>query len=58
MGKEVENLEDHGCPKNQDLVDQELWFRSSYPFRQKTKLHCAESMAKLFGNWMKHHLKL
>ena len=21
MGKEVENLEDHGCPKVQDLVD-------------------------------------
>ena len=26
MGKEVENLEDHGCPKVQDLVDEKIGF--------------------------------
>ena len=58
MGKRVENLEDHGCPKVQDLVKEEVWICSSYPFRQKTTLHCAERWAKLFGNWIMEHLKL
>ena len=39
MSKEVENLEDHGCPKIQDLVDEETWICSSYLFRHKTTLH-------------------
>ena len=58
LGKEVENLEDHGCPTVQDLVDEEFWICSSYPFRHKTTLHCAEPKAKLFGNWMMRHLML
>ena len=43
--KEVENLEDHGCPKVRDLVDEEVWICSSYPFRHKTTIHCAERKA-------------
>ena len=31
--KEVENLEVHGCPKVQDLVDEEIWIPSSCPSR-------------------------
>ena len=42
LDKEVENLEDHGCLKVQDLVDEEKWRCSSYPFRHKTTLPCAE----------------
>ena len=49
MGKKVENLEDHGCPNVQDLVDEEMWICSSYPFRQNTTFHCAELKAKLFS---------
>ena len=58
MGKEVENLENHSCPKVQDLGDEVMWICSSHPFRHKTKLHCAECKAKLFGNWIRQHLKL
>ena len=47
----MENLAGHGYPKVQDLVDDEKWFCSSYPFRHKTLLHCVELKAKLFGNW-------
>ena len=46
LDKEVEKLEDHGCSKLQDLVDKELWIRSSYPLNYKTTLHCAERKAK------------
>ena len=48
--KEVEDLDDLGCPKLRDLVE-ELWICSSYPFRQKTTLHFAKCKAKLLGNW-------
>ena len=41
LDKEVENLEDHGCRKVEDLVDEEIWICSSYPSRHKTTLHCA-----------------
>ena len=58
LDKEVENLEDHGCPKVQDLVDEENWICSSYPFRHKTTLHCAERKPKLLGNWIMRHLML
>ena len=36
MDREVENLEDHGCPKVQDLVDEEIGSCSKNPFRHKT----------------------
>ena len=58
LGKDVENLEDHGCPKVQDLVDEETWICLSYPFRHKTILHCGERKAKWFGNWIMRHLIL
>ena len=36
LGQNVENLEDYGCPKIQDLVKADIWWIcSSYPFRQK-----------------------
>ena len=50
MGEEVEKLDDHGCFQLHDLVDEEVWSCSSYPFRRKTTLHCAEREAKMFGN--------
>ena len=58
LDKEVENSEDHGCPKVQDLIDRENWIGSSYAFRHKITLHCAELKAKVFGAWTMQHLKL
>ena len=56
LGQTVENLDDYGCPKIQDLVTNSLWNCSSYPFRHKTRLHCAERKAKVYGDWAKQHL--
>ena len=60
--KDVENSDDHGCPKIRDLVDpksdEETWICLSYPFVQKTTLHCAERKAKFLGNWAMQQLKL
>ena len=50
LDKDVEILEEHGCAKVQDLVDDEFWICSRYPFRHKTTVHCAECKAKLFAN--------
>ena len=50
LDKDGGNLEDHGCPKVQDLVYEKTWGCTSYPFRHKTTLHCAERKAKMFGN--------
>ena len=57
LGQNVEILDDYGCPKIQDLVKTEnSWICSSYPFRYKTKLHCAERKAKVFEGWAMQHL--
>ena len=57
LGQNVENLDDYGCPKIQDLDKTDsLWICSSYPFRHKTRLHCAERKAKVFGEWAMQHL--
>ena len=43
FGQNVENLDEYGCSKIQDLVKTDnLWICSTYPFRHKTRLHCAE----------------
>ena len=47
-GRNVENLDDYGCPKIQDLVKTDSsWICFSYPFRHKRRLHCAERKAKV-----------
>ena len=57
LGRNVENLDDYGCPKNQDLVETDSsWICSSYLFRHKTRLHCAERKAKVYGAWAMQHL--
>ena len=57
LGQNVENLDDYGRPKIQDLVKTDnSWICSSYPFRQKTRLHCAERKAKVYGEWAMQHL--
>ena len=57
LGQNVENLDDYGCPKIQDLFKRNsLWNCSSYPFRQKTRLHCAERKAKVYGEWAMQYL--
>ena len=62
LGQNVENLDDYGCPKIQDLAGEgkvnSSWIRSSYPFRHKTRLHCAERKAKVHGDWIMQHLNL
>ena len=57
LGQFVENLDDYGCPKIQDLVKTDsLWICSSYPLRHKTRLHCAERKATFYGEWAMQHL--
>ena len=57
LGQNVENLDDYGCPNTQDLVKTDSWWVcSSYLFRHKTRLHCAESKAKVYEKWARQHL--
>ena len=57
LGQNVENLDDYGCPKIQDLVKTDsLWICCSYLFRHKTRLHCAKREAKVYGEWAMQHL--
>ena len=57
LGQTVEILDDYGCPKIQDLVKTgSSWIFSGYLFRHKTRLHCAERKAKLYGDRAKQHL--
>ena len=62
LGQNVEKLDDYACPKIQNLVGEgkanNWWICSSYPFRRKTKLHCAERKAKVYGDWALQHLQL
>ena len=62
LGQNLENLDDYGCPKLQDFVREgkanKSWICSSYPFRHKTRLHCAERKAKVYGDWAMQHLNL
>ena len=61
-GQNVENLDDYGCPKSQDLVGEgktnSSWICSSYHFRHKTRLYCAERKTKVYGDWAMQHLNL
>ena len=57
LGQNVENLDNYGCPKNQDLVKTDtLWICSSYLFQHKARLPCAERKAKVYGDWAMHYL--
>ena len=57
FGQNVENLDDYGCPKTQDLVKTDsLLICSSYLFRRKTRLHCAERKARVYIEWAMQHL--
>ena len=57
LGQNVESLDENGCPKIQDLVKTDsLWICSSYLFRHKTRLHCAERKSKVYGEWAMQHL--
>ena len=57
LGQNVEIWDDYGCPKIQDFVKTEsLLICSSYLFRHKTRLHCAERKAKVYGEWAMQHL--
>ena len=57
LGRNVKNLDDYGCSRIQDLVKTDSsWICSSYLFRHKTKLHCAERKAKVYGDWAMQHL--
>ena len=62
LGQNVENLDDYGCPKIQDLVGEgktnSSWICSSYLFRHNTRLHSAERKAKVYGDWAMQHLNL
>ena len=59
LGQNVENLDDYGCPKIQDLFKTDsLWIFSSYPFRHKTRLACAERKKKMYEVWTMQHLSI
>ena len=59
LGQNVEKLDDYVCPTIQDLVGEgkvnSSWICSGYPFRNKTRLHCAEGKAKVYGDWALQH---
>ena len=61
LGQNVESLDDYGCPKIQVLVGEgktdSSWICSSYLFRHKPRLHCAERKAKVYGEGAMQHLK-
>ena len=57
--EQFDHIHDYGCPKIQGLVKTDSsWICSSYPFRHKTRLHCAERKAKVYGNWAMQHLQI
>ena len=57
LGQNVKNLDDYGCPRIQDVVKMDsLWNCPSYAFRHKTRPHCAERKAKVYGEWAMQHL--
>ena len=57
LGQNVENLDDYGCPRFQNLVKTDsLWICSTNSFRRKTRLHCAERKAKVYGEWSMQRL--
>ena len=57
LGRNVENLDDYGCPKIQNLVKTDSsWICSSYLFRPRTKLHCAKRKTKVYGDRATQHL--
>ena len=62
LGQNVENLDDYGCPKIQNLVGEgktnSSCICSSYTFQDKTRLHCAERKAKVYGDWAMQPLNL
>ena len=62
LGQKFETLDDYARPKIQDLVGEgkaeSSWICSSYPFRHKTRLHCAERKAKVYGDWAMQHFNL
>ena len=57
LGQKVESLDEYGCPKFQDPVKADnSWICSGYPFRLKTRLHCAKRKANVYGEWAMQHL--
>ena len=57
LGRNVEKLDDYGCPKIQHLVKTDSsWICSNYLFLDKTRLHCAERKTKVNGDWAMQHL--
>ena len=57
LGQNVQKMDDYGCPKTQDLIQKDsLGKCSSYIFRHKTRLHCVERKAKVYGEWTMQHL--
>ena len=51
--KNVENLDDLGCPKACKLLEKDdaEWNCSNYPYRHKRTLHCAEKKGYVYGIW-------
>ena len=61
MDREMENLDDHGCPKSGDLGEpneEKEFARITQSIKNKATPHCTNCKAKLLGNWTKQHLKL
>ena len=57
LGQNLENFDDYGCPKIQDLVKTDsLLICCNYPFRHKTRRRCAERKTKVNGEWVMQHL--
>ena len=53
LSKDVENLDDFGCPKFSKLLNNldTDWDCSNYPYRHQKTFHCAEKKAYAYGIW-------
>ena len=52
LGRNVENLDDYGCPKIQILSKRTVHASALVTL----SLHCAERKAKVYGEWAMQHL--
>ena len=58
LNKEMENLEDHGCIKVQDLVDKEKWFPPVTHSNTRPHFTVRSARQRFFGVWILQHIKL
>ena len=56
LGQNIETLDYYGCSKIQDLDKMDSPWIDSILFRHKTRPHCDERKAKVYGEWAMQRL--